>query len=227
MCTLIPVRMFEIGGHVSKTKYVFLGDYVDRGCFSTEVAFYLFSLKVCYPDNIFLLRGNHECRHLTAYFNFKIECKFKYDLEVYKKFMTTFDCLPLAALLNGKFLCLHGGISPDIKKLADIAKIDRFREPPTSGPMCDLLWSDPCEEIPENMDVKFTPNSTRGCSYFFGYAGVCKFLDDNKLLSVIRAHEAEDEGYRMYRKKETTEFPTVITLFSAPNYLDVYNNKVT
>jgi serine/threonine-protein phosphatase 2B catalytic subunit len=78
--------------------------------------------------------------------------------------MSTFDCLPLAALLNSKFLCVHGGISPDIKKLSDIAKIDRFREPPTSGPMCDLLWADPCEETPENMDVKYE-NSIKNILY--------------------------------------------------------------
>ena len=219
------LRLFEIGGHPSKTRYLFLGDYVDRGCFAVEACLYMFALKVNYPKQLFMLRGNHECRHLTNYFNFKIECKHKYDLTVYKKFMECFDCLPLSAVLNKKFLCVHGGISPDIKKASDINNINRFREPPTSGPMCDILWADPMEELPENMEVKFLPNSTRGCSYFYGYAAVCKFLEDNDLLSVIRAHEAEDEGYRMYRKSDSTDFPTVITLFSAPNYLDVYNNK--
>eukprot|EP00163_Fabomonas_tropica_P029698 TRINITY_DN646_c0_g1_i1.p1 TRINITY_DN646_c0_g1~~TRINITY_DN646_c0_g1_i1.p1 ORF type:complete len:506 (+),score=140.78 TRINITY_DN646_c0_g1_i1:565-2082(+) len=219
------VRLFEIGGPPSNTRYLFLGDYVDRGCFSCEVCFYLFALKINYPKNIYMLRGNHECRHLTNYFNFKIECRKKYDLPLYKKLMEAFDCLPLAALLNKKFLCVHGGISPDIKKVSDINNINRFREPPTSGPMCDLLWADPMEESPDNTDVGFVPNNTRGCSYFYGYAAACKFLEDNDILSIIRAHEAEDEGYRMYRKRDSTEFPTVITLFSAPNYLDVYNNK--
>jgi serine/threonine-protein phosphatase 2B catalytic subunit len=65
----------------------------------------------------------------------------------------------------------------------------------------------------------------RGCSYFFSYPAACSFLEKNNLLSIIRAHEAQDAGYRMYRKTRTTGFPSVMTIFSAPNYLDVYNNK--
>lgn len=61
---------------------------------------------------------------------------------------------------------------------------------------------------------------------FCSYAACCDFLQNNNLLSIIRAHEAQDAGYRMYRKSQTTGFPSLITIFSAPNYLDVYNNKV-
>jgi len=68
-------------------------------------------------------------------------------------------------------------------------------------------------------------NHVRGCSYFYTYKAVCDFLERNRLLSIIRAHEAQDSGYRMYRKGRKTGFPSVMTLFSAPNYLDVYNNK--
>jgi len=68
-------------------------------------------------------------------------------------------------------------------------------------------------------------NHVRGCSYFYTYKAVCEFLERNRLLSIIRAHEAQDAGYRMYRKSRKTGFPSVMTLFSAPNYLDVYNNK--
>ncbi|KAJ1843115.1 3',5'-cyclic-nucleotide phosphodiesterase (PDEase) (3':5'-CNP), partial [Coemansia sp. RSA 2708] len=71
----------------------------------------------------------------------------------------------------------------------------------------------------------FVHNYARGCSYFFSYAATCAFLERNGLLSLVRAHEAQDAGYRMYRKSKTTGFPAVITLFSAPNYLDAYNNK--
>lgn len=105
-------------------------------------------------------------------------------------------------------------------------KINRFREPPTHGLMCDILWADPLEEFgQEKTSEFFTHNHVRGCSYFFSYPAACHFLEKNNLLSVIRAHEAQDAGYRMYRKTRTTGFPSVMTIFSAPNYLDVYNNK--
>jgi serine/threonine-protein phosphatase 2B catalytic subunit len=105
-------------------------------------------------------------------------------------------------------------------------QIDRFREPPTQGLMCDILWADPLEEFgQEKTSEYFVHNHVRGCSYFFSYPAACNFLEKNNLLSIIRAHEAQDAGYRMYRKTRTTGFPSVMTIFSAPNYLDVYNNK--
>lgn len=110
--------------------------------------------------------------------------------------------------------------------LADTIQIDRFREPPTHGLMCDILWADPLEEFgQEKTNDFFIHNHVRGCSYFFSYPAACAFLEKNNLLSIIRAHEAQDAGYRMYRKTRTTGFPSVMTIFSAPNYLDVYNNK--
>lgn len=92
--------------------------------------------------------------------------------------------------------------------------------------MCDILWADPLEEFgQEKTSEFFVHNHVRGCSYFFSYPSACSFLEKNNLLSIIRAHEAQDAGYRMYRKTRTTGFPSVMTIFSAPNYLDVYNNK--
>lgn len=92
--------------------------------------------------------------------------------------------------------------------------------------MCDILWADPLEEFgQEKTSEFFVHNHVRGCSYFFSYHAACAFLEKNNLLSIIRAHEAQDAGYRMYRKTRTTGFPSVMTIFSAPNYLDVYNNK--
>ena len=92
--------------------------------------------------------------------------------------------------------------------------------------MSDILWADPLEEFgQEKTSEFFVHNHVRGCSYFFSYPAACAFLEKNNLLSVIRAHEAQDAGYRMYRKTRTTGFPSVMTIFSAPNYLDVYNNK--
>ncbi|BGP48973.1 3',5'-cyclic-nucleotide phosphodiesterase (PDEase) (3':5'-CNP) [Rhodotorula kratochvilovae] len=220
------MKLFEVGGNPADTRYLFLGDYVDRGYFSIECVLYLWSLKIWYPNTLFLLRGNHECRHLTDYFTFKLECKHKYSEEVYNACMESFCTLPLAAVMNKQFLCIHGGLSPELNTLDDLRVINRFREPPTHGLMCDILWADPLEEFGnEKNNDGFVHNHVRGCSYFFTYTAACQFLERNGLLSIIRAHEAQDAGYRMYRKTKTTGFPSVMTIFSAPNYLDVYNNK--
>ncbi|KAF9455880.1 serine/threonine protein phosphatase 2B [Collybia nuda] len=220
------MKLFEVGGSPADTRYLFLGDYVDRGYFSIECVLYLWALKIWYPDTLFLLRGNHECRHLTDYFTFKLECKHKYSERIYDACMESFCALPLAAVMNKQFLCIHGGLSPELNTLDDIRQLDRFREPPTHGLMCDILWADPVEDFgTEKTTDSFVHNHVRGCSYFFTYQAACQFLERNNLLSIIRAHEAQDAGYRMYRKTKTTGFPSVMTIFSAPNYLDVYNNK--
>ncbi|KAM3513691.1 hypothetical protein MY11210_002702 [Beauveria gryllotalpidicola] len=220
------MKLFEVGGDPAETRYLFLGDYVDRGYFSIECVLYLWSLKIHYPKTLWLLRGNHECRHLTDYFTFKLECKHKYSEAIYEACIEAFCCLPLAAVMNKQFLCIHGGLSPELHTLDDLRNIDRFREPPTQGLMCDILWADPLEDFgQEKTSDYFLHNHVRGCSYFFSYPAACAFLEKNNLLSVIRAHEAQDAGYRMYRKTKTTGFPSVMTIFSAPNYLDVYNNK--
>ncbi|KAG1460962.1 hypothetical protein G6F46_004188 [Rhizopus delemar] len=158
---------------------------------------------------------------------FSIEAsRHKYTELVYDACMESFCSLPLAAVMNKQFLCIHGGLSPELQTLDDLKKIDRFREPPTHGLMCDLLWADPLEEFgQEKTNDLFVHNHVRGCSYFFSYHAACQFLERNNLLSIIRAHEAQDAGYRMYRKSKTTSFPSVMTIFSAPNYLDLYNNK--
>ncbi|KAF2208687.1 hypothetical protein CERZMDRAFT_61891 [Cercospora zeae-maydis SCOH1-5] len=220
------MKLFEVGGDPAETRYLFLGDYVDRGYFSIECVLYLWALKMWYPNTLWLLRGNHECRHLTDYFTFKLECKHKYSEKVYEACMESFCALPLAAVMNKQFLCIHGGLSPELHTLEDLKSLDRFREPPTHGLMCDILWADPLEEFgQEKTQEYFVHNHVRGCSYFFSYPAACAFLEKNNLLSIIRAHEAQDAGYRMYRKTRTTGFPSVMTIFSAPNYLDVYNNK--
>eukprot|EP00397_Hematodinium_sp_SG-2012_P013259 GEMP01013455.1.p1 GENE.GEMP01013455.1~~GEMP01013455.1.p1 ORF type:complete len:508 (+),score=71.87 GEMP01013455.1:148-1671(+) len=221
-------KLLEVGGEPNETQYIFLGDYVDRGSYSFEVCALLFSYKICFPKRIWMLRGNHECRQMTAFFNFRDECEHKLNVEVYDAFMEAFDALPLAATINGKFLAIHGGLSPDFKTLDQVHKIDRFREPPKDGIFCDLLWSDPAEDK-EGQTAKQTEpylrNEVRGCSWFFTYTAAVHFAQKNSLLSIIRAHEAQIEGYKMHRTNEATGFPTVITIFSAPNYCDVYNNR--
>lgn len=223
------LKLFQVGGDPETTPYLFLGDYVDRGSFSCECLLYLYSLKINFPNHIWLLRGNHECKHLTSYFTFKNECLHKYSLEFYERCCQSFDALPLAAIMNRQYFCVHGGISPSLKSLDDILKINRFREIPSKGLMCDLLWADPIETYDDDTDDasldKYLPNTVRGCSFTFTYKASCEFLQNTGLLSIIRAHEAQDQGYRMYRNTEAMGFPSLLTLFSAPNYLDTYRNK--
>lgn len=236
------LRLLDAAGDPKTTQYLFLGDYVDRGCFSSECVFLLLANKIRFPKTFWMLRGNHECRHLTSYFNFKDECIYKYDEEIYHAIMNTFDCLPIAATINGKFMACHGGLSPDISDLDDISTIDRFQEIPKEGPFCDLVWADPVaedkdkdeDEDDSSYDVSveedlpttwFSFNETRQCSYVFGIDAVTTFLDKNNLTAIIRAHEACYDGYKFLFISEETEVPRVITIFSAPNYCDVYKNK--
>lgn len=229
------IRLFSVGGELGTTKYLFLGDYVDRGCFSTECVFYLLSLKLTYPNTMWMLRGNHECRQLSAFFNFKDECVYKYNEGLYEEMMNTFDTLPLCALVNKTFFCVHGGLSPKVDTLEQIRGINRFVEIPREGAMCDLLWSDPYEEddstekdeeeSQQTPTTQFAHNETRQCSYVFGIDAVKKFLKTNKLTSIIRAHEAQADGYKMHMLNKESGIPRVITIFSAPNYCDVYGNK--
>ncbi|OMJ77764.1 hypothetical protein SteCoe_22554 [Stentor coeruleus] len=218
------LKILELGGNPERTQYLFLGDYVDRGTFSIEVILLLYALKINYPSLINMLRGNHECRQMTSMFSFRTECIYKYDLEVYNAFMDSFDCLPMACILNNSFLAVHGGLSPDLNTLNDIKNMKRFVEPGRDGLQCDLLWSDPIDIADGRLPEVYRNNEVRGCSYFFGGEATRKFLKDNDLVSVIRAHEAQKDGYKMIYWNGA-DFPSTITIFSAPNYCDCYKNK--
>ena len=110
--------------------------------------------------------------------------------------MESFDALPLAAIVSDQFFCIHGGISENIKTVDDIRKIHRFSEPPQKGAACDVLWADPMEDFDTyNGEQRFFFNDVRSCSCVFSYKAACDFLDRNHLRCIIRAHEAQDEGY--------------------------------
>ena len=141
-----------------------------------------------------MIRGNHECRQMTTFFNFKQECEVKYDDEIYERIMESFDALPIMCLINGRFIAVHGGISPSIKDLKEVSQLDRFQEPPKDGIICDLLWADPCEIDEQAPMMEWETNATRGCSYVFGGKAATTFLSKNNLISIIRAHEAQIEG---------------------------------
>lgn len=217
-------EIFRLGGNPATTKYLFLGDYVDRGAYGIEVLLAIYALKINFPNTIFLLRGNHECRQMTAFHDFRDECIRKYDQEVYELIMQSFDKMPIGCIINGQFLAVHGGISPELQTALDINKLDRFKEPPQYGAICDLLWSDPVDSETGAQDSVWKFNQSRNCSYYFGVQAVATFLAKNNLMSIIRAHEAQFEGFKAY-VWANSDFPQVITVFSAPNYCGTYANK--
>lgn len=127
------LRLFEYGGYPPESNYLFLGDYVDRGKQSLETICLLLAYKIKYPENFFLLRGNHECASINRIYGFYDECKRRYNIKLWKVFTDCFNCLPVAALIDEKILCMHGGLSPDLNSLDQIRKIVRPTDVPEQG----------------------------------------------------------------------------------------------
>ncbi|XP_020810195.1 serine/threonine-protein phosphatase 4 catalytic subunit-like [Drosophila serrata] len=199
-------HLFKISGDIPEKNYLFLGDFVDRGYHSVETFLLLLALKVRYPDRITLIRGNHESRAITQVYGFYDECMRKYGSPgVWRSCMDIFDYLSLAAIIDGKIFCVHGGLSPSIQKLDEIRAIDRKQEVPHDGPMCDLLWSDPDNR-------KGWGVSPRGAGYLFGPDVVAEFNRTNNLDMICRAHQLVMEGFKWHFNE------TVLTVWSAPNY---------
>ena len=175
-------NLMKLGGSPIRQKYIFLGDYVDRGDWSCEVLFYLLALKVAYPQNMTMIRGNHECDAVSSYFGFKTECEQKYGPIVFHKCLLAFQAMPVGALLEtggtARFLCLHGGISPNVTSLSQFDELDRFKEPGMNGFLCDVVWADPINDDFNNgedqslgdfLAIDFVSNASRGCSYRYVY----------------------------------------------------------
>ena len=111
------LRLFQLAGFPGDVNYLFLGDYVDRGKKSIECICLLLAYKIKHPENFFLLRGNHESSSINRIYGFYDECKRKYKLKLWKLFSDVFNSMPVAAIIDEKIICMHGGLSPDLKKL--------------------------------------------------------------------------------------------------------------
>lgn len=116
-------------------KYLFLGDYVDRGKNSIECISLLLALKIKFPLSIFITRGNHECATINRVYGFYDECKRRYNVKLWKSFTDLFNCFPITALVSERILCMHGGISPFLTSLDLLKKIVRPTDIPESGTM--------------------------------------------------------------------------------------------
>ena len=199
------MRMFEMCGFPPNANYLFLGDYVDRGKQSLETILLLFCYKLKFPENFFLLRGNHECANVTRVYGFYDECKRRCNIKIWKTFIDAFNCLPIAAIVAGKIFCVHGGLSPSLTHMDDIRQIARPTDVPDYGLLNDLLWSDPAD-----MESDWEANE-RGVSYCFGKQVISDFLSRNDFDLVCRAHMVVEDGYEFFQDR------ILVTVFSAPN----------
>lgn len=200
------LRMFEMCGFPPQSNYLFLGDYVDRGKQSLETILLLLCYKIKYPENFFLLRGNHECANVTRVYGFYDECKRRLNIKIWKTFIDVFNTLPIAAVVASKIFCVHGGLSPSLSNMDDIRRIERPTDVPDYGLLNDLLWSDPSDTALDWED------NERGVSYCFGKAVIQQFLAQYDFDLICRAHMVVEDGYEFWNER------TLVTIFSAPNY---------
>ncbi|CCE29791.1 serine/threonine protein phosphatase Pzh1 [Claviceps purpurea] len=206
------IRMFEMCGFPPMSNYLFLGDYVDRGKQSLETILLLLCYKVKFPDNFFLLRGNHECANVTRVYGFYDECKRRCNVKIWKTFIDCFNTLPIAAIVAGKIFCVHGGLSPALSHMDDIRNIARPTDVPDYGLLNDLLWADPAD-----MEQDWEANE-RGVSYCFGKRVITEFLAVHDFDLICRAHMVVEDGYEFFNDR------VLVTVFSAPNYCGEFDN---
>lgn len=201
------LELFRTGGEPPSKNYIFMGDYVDRGHNSVETFEYLLILKALYPENITLLRGNHESRQITQVYGFYDECVRKYgNANAWKYCTDVFDYLNISAIVDNKILCIHAGLSPEIKTIDQMRVIDRKVEIPHEGAFCDLMWSDPD-------DIETWSISPRGAGWLFGSRVTDEFNYINGLGLICRAHQLVQEGFKYWFTREN-----LVTVWSAPNY---------
>lgn len=201
------LELFNKGGEIPNSRYIFMGDFVDRGFNSVETFQLLLCLKMKYPSHITLLRGNHETRQITTVYGFYDETIRKYgNANPWKYCTEVFDYLGIGAVVEGKIFCIHGGLSPEIKTIDQVRLIDRRMEIPHEGPFCDLMWSDP-------EDIETWAMSPRGAGWLFGSKVTSEFNHINDISLIARAHQLVMDGFKYWFRDQN-----LVTVWSAPNY---------
>ena len=201
-------------GEPSTVKYLFLGDFVDRGEFSIEIINIILLMKILFPENVFLIRGNHEFRSITRVNGFGSDVVQLYNSEeIFDLFMYTFSQIPLAAVVDDFMVCLHGGIGPNFTSLKQLNYIVRPINDFNDPILVDLLWSDPCYTYDEYL------TSPRQIGSLYGQAATKRFLANCGARFIVRGHQMVEEGI------QTAHGGRVITVFSASSYCGIHQNK--
>ncbi|CAG9538519.1 unnamed protein product [Cercopithifilaria johnstoni] len=214
------LRIFRQCGRPPYERYLFMGDYVDRGPNSLEVISLLLLLKIRFPAKIFLLRGNHECSFINQAYGFReeLEERFQNGDLLWVKFQDLFNWLPFAACVGKRILCMHGGLSPKMTNLDVLRHLKRPVDPIDDSIEVDLLWSDPDAQMSNGPnDPNFVP-SLRGISHHFNQSAVLAICQQCELDFIVRAHQVVQDGYEFFAGRH------MITIFSAPNYCGKFNN---
>lgn len=215
------LRIFEHCGYPPESKYLFLGDYIDRGRNGLEVIMLLFALKLKYPNHMYLIRGNHEITKISEYYGFYDEVEMKYGTLLFYAIHSVFKYLPMACLIDGSIFCVHGGIGPDLKSLEDFRKLEKPNDIEEPGLFLDIVWSDPREEVDGFVDSK------RGCGRYFGRNALKEFFDNNGLELMIRSHELCEEGINQpIIASDDDPTPMCLTIFSNTDYCGRKNKAV-
>ena len=206
------VRIFQTYGLPPKSSYLFLGDLIDRGEFSTETVLLLFILKVLYPRSVNILRGNHEFQNSAEQFGFLHEVTASYTRATFDAFMQAFSWLPLAAVIDRTTLCIHGGVGSTLSTAGQIRLISRPILNLESDVVSGMLWSDPTDETDGFVF------SRRGAGAKFGQTALFELLAASRLERLVRGHEFKQEG-------TSTMFDGhCVTIFSASNYCGMKRN---
>uniref|UniRef100_A0A7E4UMX0 Serine/threonine-protein phosphatase n=1 Tax=Panagrellus redivivus TaxID=6233 RepID=A0A7E4UMX0_PANRE len=166
-------KMLEKMGPPPKQKYLFLGDYVDRGHFSLETVTLLLAMKLRHPKHLFMIRGNHETRAVNKIYGFFDEVKRRFPddkpTELWTLYQHVFNCMPMSAVIADKIFCTHGGISEDLLSFKQFDRVMRPTDITDLGLLTDLVWADPCGET-KRYDI-----SPRGISMVFGPTAIEEF----------------------------------------------------
>ncbi|KAF1759919.1 hypothetical protein GCK72_008164 [Caenorhabditis remanei] len=211
------LRLFDNGCFPPLANYLFLGDYVDRGPQSLEVVTLFLAYKVKFPVNFFMLRGNHECGSINRVYGFLDEISRKYGsktgMALWNCYQNCFACMPYTALVSGRILCMHGGISKKMTSLDQLRRLARpVLEVPNPSLETDILWSDPEQNISGFL------NNTRGVGHVFGESALIEVMDRLGVQLIVRAHQVVQDGYEFFCNKR------LVTVFSAPHYCGEFNN---